>query len=187
MGLILVTFTLAAATGYLLRGRLSTLGGLHVRWAPLALVGLALQFAPLPGRTWPLAALFVSFVVLSAFAIVNIRVAGFPLILIGVLLNFTVITVDEGMPVTRQALVASEQINTLTYLVENGGAKHHLAVSGDRMLFLADVIAVPQLDEVVSLGDIFTYGGVFWLIAAGMRRREDLVTEPGAEAAHAAG
>jgi len=142
MGLILVTFTLAAATGYLLRGRLSSLGALRVRWAPLALVGLALQFAPLPGRTLPLAALFVSFVVLTAFAIVNIRVGGFPLILIGVLLNFTVIAVNDGMPVTRQALVASDQINTLTYLVQNGGAKHHLADSKDRLLLLLTLLRV---------------------------------------------
>ena len=186
MGLILVTFTLAAATGYLLRGRLSTLGTLRVRWAPLALVGLSLQFAPLPGHALPLAALLASFVVLSVFAIVNIRVAGFPLILIGVLLNFTVIAVNDGMPVTRQAIVASGQSNTLTYLVEHGGAKHHLAGPNDRLEPLADVIAIRQIKEVVSLGDIFTYGGVFWLIAAGMRRRRDLVTDPGAEAAHVA-
>jgi hypothetical protein len=187
MGLILFTLAFAVMAGYLLGGRLSVLGVRRFRWAPLAPLGLALQFAPLPGYMLPRAALFVSFLALSAFAIVNIRVAGFPLILIGVLMNFIVITVDDGMPVTQQALVASDQIHTLPYLVENGGAKHHLADSNDRLLLLADVIAVPQINEVVSLGDIFTYGGVFWLIAAGMRRREDLLTDPGAEAAHAAG
>jgi len=187
MRLILFTFTLAVATGFLLRGRLSALGMLRVRWAPLAFIGLALQFVPLPGNTLPIAMLYVSFVLLIAFATVNLGVAGFPLILIGVLLNFTVIAVNDGMPVSRQALVASGQLRTLTYLVESGGTKHHLANPDDRLRFLADVIAVPPIKQAVSVGDIFTYGGVFWLIAAGMRRREDHVTDPGAEPAHAAG
>jgi hypothetical protein len=187
MRLVLVTFTLAVVVGYLCRGRLSSLGNLKVRWAPLAFIGLALQFAPLPGQAWPMAMLYLSFVLLFAFAIVNLGVAGFPLILIGVVLNFTVIAANNGMPVTRQALVASGQTSTLTYLIEHGGAKHHLAASGEHLLFLGDVIAVRPIQQAVSLGDIFTYGGVFWLIAAGMRRRDDEVTDPGVEAQHVAG
>jgi hypothetical protein len=187
LSFILLTFTLAVAIGYLLRGRLSALGRLRVRWAPLAVVGLVLQFVPLPGHTWPLAALLLSFVLLIAFSIVNIEVAGFPLILIGVLLNVTVITVDHGMPVTRGSLLASGQIDTLTTLIESGGAKHHLAGPDDKLIFLADVIAVRPAGETLSLGDVFTYVGVAWLIAAGMRRRGHLVVDPGAKAAQAPG
>ena len=178
MRLVLVTFALALLVGYLFRGRLSALGTVKVRWAPLAFVGLALQFAPLPGHAWPMAMLYLSFVLLFVFTMANVRVAGFPLILIGVILNFTVIAANDGMLVTRQALVASGQANTLTSLIEHGGAKHHIAGPGDHLLFLGDVIAVRQIQQAVSLGDIFTYGGVFWLIVAGMRRREDPVTDP---------
>jgi hypothetical protein len=187
MRLVLVTFTLALVVGYLCRGRLSSLANLKVRWAPLAFVGLALQFAPLPGQAWPMTMLYLSFALLFAFAIVNLKVAGFPLILIGVVLNFTVIVANNGMPVSRHALEASGQTSTLAYLIEHGGAKHHLAGPGDHLLFLGDVIAVRPIQQAVSLGDIFTYSGVFWLIAAGMRRRDIVVTDPGAGVQHAAG
>ena len=174
MKLILATLLLAFVVGLLAGGRPSGLSSLKVRWTPVALVGLASQLAPVPGHTWPLVLLVVSFVLLTAFAIVNLRagVAGFLLILIGVLMNFTVIAVNHGMPVTREALVASHQQETLPILLSRPGAKHHLAAPGDRLLFLGDVIAVPPLDQIVSLGDICAYAGVVWLVAAGMARRE---------------
>lgn len=174
MKVILATILLAFVLGLVLGGRPSALASLKVRWTPAALVGLALQLAPVPGDTWPLVLLFVSFVLLTAFAVVNLRgrVPGFALILVGVLMNFTVIAVNEGMPVSRGALVASHQQETLPILLERPGAKHHLAGPDDRLMVLADVIAVAPLDQVVSLGDVLAYGGVVWLVVAGMRRRE---------------
>jgi hypothetical protein len=62
-----------------------------------------------------------------------------------------------------------------------------LASSADHLRFLGDVIAIPALEQAVSVGDVFTYGGVMVLIAAGMGRRrraddpDDLVTEVAAD------
>jgi hypothetical protein len=67
--------------------------------------------------------------------------------------------------------VNSGQASSLQDLVDDGGAKHHLAGSGDRLRFLGDVIAIRPLEQVVSVGDVFTYGGVMVLIVAGMGRR----------------
>jgi hypothetical protein len=173
MRLVLATFTLAVVVGLVTGGRVSGLGRIYVRWAPVALVGLAMQFAPLPGRFWPMTMLYVSFVLLLAFAVVNLRTPGFVLILIGISLNFTVILANNGMPVSRHALVASGQQDTLTMLIESGGAKHHLATDDDRVLFLGDVIALRPIEQAISVGDIFAYMGVAWLIVASMRRRED--------------
>lgn len=170
MKLVVASFIVALAVGYAAGGRLSRLGGLHVRWPFVAIVGLALQVAPVPGTTLPLVFLWISFGLLFAFALVNIRVAGFAFILVGIVLNFTVIAVNHGMPVTRHALVASGQQDTLTLLVEDGGAKHHLANSNDHLLFLGDVTPIAPIHQAVSLGDFFTYFGVMWLIVAGMRR-----------------
>ncbi|MDQ3210483.1 MAG: DUF5317 domain-containing protein, partial [Actinomycetota bacterium] len=55
---------------------------------------------------------------------------------------------------------------------------HHLASQDDLVVFLGDVIALPQpIGQAISVGDIFTYGGVGVVIVAGMRahaaRRED--------------
>jgi hypothetical protein len=168
MRLVLVAFALALLAGFLTGGRIGRLGQIRVRWGALAMVGLVLQLVSGPGRVLPLLCLFASFALLIVFAVANLRVAGFPLILVGILLNLTVIGVNLGMPVDRAALVASGQADTLEMLVEQGGAKHHLAGADDRLLFLGDVIPLAPLRQVISLGDVFTYGGVMWLIVAGM-------------------
>ena len=183
MKLILATLVIAFVFGLAAGGRPSGLSTLRVRWTPAALVGLALQLAPAPGHTWPLVLLLVSFGLLTAFAVVNLRarVPGFVLVLIGVVMNFTVIAVNQGMPVSRDALVASHQEETLPILLERPGAKHHLAGAGDHLMFLGDVIPLPPVDQVVSLGDVFAYTGVVWVVVAGMRRRE---TSPHVAANH---
>jgi hypothetical protein len=148
---------------------MSGLSSLRLRWAPLALVGLSLQFFLPPGN-WPLVLLMVSFVLLTIFAIRNLKVAGFPLILVGLLMNFLVIGVNSGMPVPRHALEASDQMHELQYLIDHGGAKHHLATSEDSLMFLADVIPLgAPVRQAISLGDIFAYLGVAQVIIAAMR------------------
>jgi hypothetical protein len=178
MKLILGTLLFALVAGFLIGGRLSNLSHLRIRWAPLALVGFAMQLVNPPGN-WPLFLLLGSFVLLSIFAIVNIRTPGFVLILIGVAMNFTVIAVNSGMPVSEQALIASGQADTLGDLVNDADSyvKHHLADGEDRVLFLGDVIAIPPpIAQAVSVGDFFTYGGVAVVIMAGMRRRPEETT-----------
>ncbi len=171
MTLLLGTLALTILVGYVLGGRLTNLGALHIRWAPLAIVGLVMQVINPPGH-WPLAMLIGSFVLLSAFAIANIRVTGFALILVGVALNFLVIAVNAGMPVSERALVASGQSDTIGALNDARSVKHHLADAGDRLLFLGDVIALrPPIAQAISLGDVFTYGGVAVVIVSAMRRR----------------
>lgn len=171
MKLVLASFLVAVAIGYARGGRLAALGGLRLRWPGLAILGLALQILLWPGGSWPLVYLYVSFVILATFAIINLRTTAFALILAGIALNFAVIVANEGMPVSRAAIVASGQASSIDELVDDGGAKHHLATGDDRVRFLGDVIAIEPLQQAVSVGDVFTYGGVMMLIAAAMGRR----------------
>jgi hypothetical protein len=164
---------LAIAAGYVLGGSIDNLMLGGIRWGALAVIGLAMQWAPVPmaGIDLPLILLYVSFGLLLAFTLKNLRVPGMALVLIGLVLNVTVIAVNHGMPVPRHALVASHQQDTLQYLVREGGAKHHLAGPGDVLMPLADVIAVgPPVRQAYSVGDVLSYLGVFWLIAGGVRR-----------------
>jgi Family of unknown function (DUF5317) len=180
MKLLFGTLALTILAGYVFGGRLTNLGALRIRWAPLALAGLVMQVINPPGR-WPLVMLIGSFVLLSTFAIVNIRVAGFALILIGVSLNFVVIAANAGMPVSEQALMASGQGDTVGELTDDADSyvKHHLATDKDRLLFLGDVIALrPPIAQAISVGDIFTYGGVAVVIVAAMRRRSTAGVSP---------
>ncbi len=171
MRLVIPSFALAVAIGYARGGSLAELGRLRLRWQWLALAGLALQILLWPGGSWPLVYLYVSFVLLAVFALANIRTAGVPLILLGIALNFAVIALNEGMPVSRAAIVNSGQASTVDELQTEGGAKHHLATEDDELRFLGDVIAIRPLQQAISVGDIFTYGGVVVVIIAGMGRR----------------
>ena len=178
MKLVIPTLMLAVLAGRLAGGSLSNLGKLRIAWTPLALIGLTLQFLIPPGQ-WPLTLLMVSFVLLLIFGAVNFEVPGFPLIVAGVVLNFLVIAVNHGMPVTEHAIVVSGQQDTLRQLVSDPGVKHHLAGPDDELLFLGDFIALPQpVGQIVSVGDILTYGGVAWLVFAAMRRRRVVNAPP---------
>ena len=185
MKLMAICMAAIVAVGYLRGGRLQNVSNLQLRWPGLALVGLALQFVTGPGDTVPLACLYLSFVPLIVFTVVNIRVFGFPLILAGVLCNLLVIGVNGGMPVSAHALEASDQGQFLGDLENDPYPKHHLATDDDLLRSLGDVIPLPTpIAQAISLGDILTYGGVGMVIVGAMRavpvRREDgLGTEDG--------
>ena len=173
MRLVLLAFIPAIALGYLIGGRLRYLAEVRFRHSWAALAGIALQFLPV-GGTLGYVALMASFALLLFVAIANLRLPGFPLVMAGLCLNFLVIGVNQGMPVTRDAIVASGQTQTLESLARERGTKHHLATDEDRLLFLGDVIGIPPpVRQAVSVGDIVAYGGAMWLVVAGMRRPRD--------------
>jgi hypothetical protein len=173
MRMILLVLGASLALGLATGGRPRRLTLVDVRWVWLALLGLALQLVPsdLAGElAVPL--LLLSFVLLVVFVARNLPLWGFELLLVGVLLNLLVIGVNDGMPVSRQALVASDQADTLGFLRSGGGAKHHVAGPDDRLVFLGDVIAIPSpVRQAISLGDLFTYAGVGLLVVTGMNGR----------------
>ncbi len=167
----LVAFTIPAAVliGYLAGGRLGRLGTATFRWPLAGLAGIALQFAPFGGAPGYLL-LVGSFVMLFVAAGVNRRLPGFVLILAGLWLNFLVIAVNHGMPVTEHALMASGQQGTLSELMNDPGAKHHLATSGDLLLPLADQIPIGSpVHQAVSVGDLLVHAGAIWFVVLGMR------------------
>jgi Family of unknown function (DUF5317) len=171
MRIILIILTGGLLLGIATGGRPSRLATVHVRWVSLAVAALALQVVPTTvAGELAVPLLLVSFVGLVVFAVANIRYWGFELILLGVLFNFLVIGVNGGMPVSREALIASDQRDTIDDLRNVDTAKHHLADEDDRLVFLGDVIAIPSpVEQAISIGDLFTYGGVALFLAAGMR------------------
>ena len=172
MRLVLFALPLAIGLGYLLGGRLRNVGGIRIRHGWAGLAGVGLQILPVRGTAGSLV-LIASFVLLLFVAGVNWRLPGFGLVVVGLCLNFLVIAVNQGMPVTREALVASGQAETLDDL-RGAGAKHHLATSDDDLLFLADRIAIPApVRQAISVGDVVAYAGAMWFVVAGMRRRDE--------------
>jgi len=176
MKLLLAVVLLSVVLGYAFGGRLLRLESIRPRWWGLVILGLGVQFVPLPEgvagtdlaiRT---AVLAISYSLLIAFALVNVRMPGMFLVVIGLACNMAVIVVNGGMPASAQALIDSGQEDVLAYLQDQGADKHHLLTDDDQLTFLADVIAVPKpIGQAISVGDIFVYAGLIWLIAAAMR------------------
>jgi hypothetical protein len=176
MKLLLAVVLLSVCLGYLFGGRLDRLEALRPRWWGLVILGLGIQFIPLPnGATGTdlmirTAVLALSYSLLLTFALVNVRMPGMFLVVIGLACNMTVIVVNGGMPASAQALIDSGQEDVVAYVREQGADKHHLLTDDDRLTFLADVIAVPQpIGQAVSVGDILVYAGLTWLVVATMR------------------
>ena len=184
MKLLLAVVLLSVCLGYLFGGRLDRLEALRPRWWGLVILGLGIQFVPLPNgvsgtdlviRT---AVLALSYSLLLTFGLVNVRMPGMFLVVIGLACNMTVIVVNGGMPAGAQALIDSGQEDVLACLRnpcgadkgDQGADKHHLLTDDDQVTFLADVIALPQpIGQAVSVGDILVYAGLTWLIVATMR------------------
>jgi Family of unknown function (DUF5317) len=129
-------------------------------------VGLALQVLPVPrfetgtARYLPFAVLLFSYVVLISVTAINWQLRGFPVILVGLVLNLIPIALNQGMPVSGSAVrVVGGSVEDVP--TEQGG-KHHLAREEDIAVFLGDVLPVrAPFREVVSVGDL-----VLWLGAA---------------------
>jgi hypothetical protein len=176
MKLLLAVIVLSVCLGYAFGGRLYRLETIRPRWWGLVILGLGIQFVPLPnGATGTdlairTAVLALSYLLLLTFGLVNVRMPGMFLVVIGLACNMTVIVVNGGMPASAQALIDSGQEDVVAYVREQGADKHHLLTDDDQLTFLADVIAVPQpIGQAVSVGDILVYAGLTWLVVATMR------------------
>jgi hypothetical protein len=198
--LVFVAVAGGVLVGLALGGSLTTLSNVRFRWWPLALLGLALQLAPVPHlgsvharHVAAVGLLIASYVVLLTFVALNFRLPGFSLIAAGFALNLLVISVNGGMPVNQRALEIAggpRYVATVTDLLEHGGTKHHLAGADDVLLGLSDVIPVSwPTRNVFSVGDLVAMLGIAWVLAAatkgpaGRHRFRSRATRQGSDAA----
>jgi hypothetical protein len=149
----------------------------RVEWWSLLVVGVLVPV--LVDRIAPahsVGLVVLALVALIAFTIRNKHLAGMAIVAIGVCANLTVLVLNDGMPVRREALVsaglASEQE---VDHVEISGVQR-LERSGDRMVFLADVIPLAATKQVLSIGDLVILVGLANVAAnllTGTRRLQD--------------
>ncbi len=173
MLLVLIVIGLAVCVGFAAGGSLRPFERFRVHWWGVALVGLALQGIPFTsGVSQPIgtAALLGSYVLLGSFAFVNRRLPAVWLVMVGLALNFVVIGINDGMPVSAGALEVSGA--SAQGLAGEGTLKHHLMGPGDRLTPLGDVIGIPPpVGVVISIGDVILYGGIAILVVAVMLGR----------------
>ena len=174
---MIVVSTVAVAgllAGYLAGGSLRNFDRVQVHWWGAAIGGLVLQVLPL--RRWvaddvAVAALVGSYALLIAFVWVNRRLPAAPLLLVGLVLNMAVITLNGGMPVSESAIdISGGHDGALPAAIDDG--KHHVMTSSDVLTPLADVIALPPpVATVLSVGDLFLYAGIVTFTVIVMRGR----------------
>jgi hypothetical protein len=133
-------------------GKLSNLAAIEIRAWWLLFVGFGLQAVAnwLPDDSWRVAiALFLSsYVVLLLVVWLNRADPGLWIAGIGILMNFTVIALNQGMPVLVEAIEVAGGSPDIAL-----DAKHVLLDDGTLLPFLGDVIPLPR--NVISLGDVF--------------------------------
>jgi hypothetical protein len=179
--LLVISLAGAVVLGLLAGGRFTNLAETRFRLGWVGLVGVALQFAPVSGGLGDLV-LTSSFLCLFVVCLANRALPGFVLVLVGLWMNFLVITVNQGMPVTREAVIASGQADTLAELKALDSPKHHLKGPDDQLLILADIIGIGSpIHQAVSIGDLAALTGISWFVIGAMRRRAATAPSPGTE------
>jgi hypothetical protein len=175
MQLILIVLLIAVAIGFVARGSLRPFEHLSVHLWGVALGGLGLQVVPLPSnasRATVTIVLVTSYVLLIACLLANRRLPGVPVMLIGLTLNLAVVGLNGGMPVSANAVrIAGGSASDVPTAGANA-EKHHLMSDGDVLRPLGDVIpGPPPLGDVLSIGDVFLYGGLAYFVVMVMLGR----------------
>ncbi|GIU91783.1 MAG: hypothetical protein KatS3mg011_0689 [Acidimicrobiia bacterium] len=173
--LALVLFV-AMAVAVLRGGRLTNLADIRLRLWWLLPVGFGLQAATslLPDADWAepvgVGMILSSYVPLLAMIVANRARPGMWLAGVGVLMNFTVIALNGGMPVLTEAMVVASGYTITPETVE--GYKHVVLDRSTRLPFLADVIPLRLVGhgQVLSLGDVFLAVGLGRFLESELRR-----------------
>jgi hypothetical protein len=164
-----VPFTLAALTlAFLVSltrgGRVSNLAERPLRASWLLFAGVAIQAGVdlaaarglLPDAGWSGWILLVSSQLLVvAFLVTNRRLPGVWLVATGLLLNVAVIAANRAMPVDPAAIAALGLEG-----VEVAPGKHTLLTDETLLPWLADIIPLPWLRSIVSVGDLVLAAGL---------------------------
>ena len=164
---MLLVLVLSVAVGFLRGGRLRNLTEIRVTswWLlPLAFLTLtASSFTPAGQDDLAVALVLVSYLPLLLFVWLNRDLTGIWIGGLGVLMNFTVIALNGGMPVLLTAAEIAGHDGELML-----DAKHVLLDQSTRLPFLADVLPLPN--TVLSLGDVMLAIGVGAFLEDQMRK-----------------
>lgn len=158
MPFVVTVVLLAVATSYARGGRMRNIATapLHHGW--LLGVGVVLQIAVDLGAArgwlgvdawWTYGLLLVSQLFVVGWVVANRHLPGLVLVAAGLAANALVMAANGSMPVSPDAIAALGIGD-----VEVPPGKHVLLDDATRLPWLADVIPVPPLRSIISVGDI---------------------------------
>lgn len=161
---LLVAGAIAALAGRMRGGSLETLAATRLEWLALLWVALALQIVP---ALWldlsdaaALAVVAASNLILITWLLLNRGLPGVGWMAAGLLLNLIVITANGAMPVSHTAaeIAGVDRSPTAAEL------KHEPMNASTLLPWLGDVIPLPRLGEVLSIGDLVLVAGIVRLV-----------------------
>jgi hypothetical protein len=174
--LLALTFGIAAVVVIVTVGSFAELARLSVAGGWLLAAGLGIQvvleIVDLPKDqidSLGYGALMLSYALLLAFCLANVRTLGFGVIAIGIALNTLVIGLNQGMPTIPigNDLHGNRIQKPVEISVKHKPERHH-----DLLRFLDDRIVLPKpFDTVVSFGDLIIAVGICELAYVASRRR----------------
>jgi hypothetical protein len=141
-----------------------------LRLTPLIFLAVALQigaqFVPRSASILAYGLVVASYAVVFAFAGANWRIPGMAFIAIGAALNYTVILVNRGMPISAAAAARVGFAGSKAQQLVLRG-KHFINASGHAHLSpFGDVIPLWRQPTVASVGDLIIWAGLILLIAS---------------------
>lgn len=171
VSLSVVLVVLGVLAGLARGGRVSNITIARFRFPLFVFAGLAMQigaelYAMFGNRSlresgWGFLILAASYALLVSFVVMNFKMQGMVVMGLGLAMNLTVITLNQGMPVSLGAASAAG-FDPTDYL--QTAVKHRRLGPSTRLPFLADVIPLPGLRKVISPGDVFFGVGIFFLV-----------------------
>ena len=166
MILVLVVIVVAIALAYVRGGSLDALARTRFRWVWVLFGALLVQAAfDIWDPSWledtaDLVILVASNVGVAVFLARNWSLPGMPVASAGMLLNAIVISANGAMPVSsRSAELAGHEGP-----IRDAGFKHEIMGPDTLLPWLGDVIPIPVLQTVISVGDVLLALGIGWLV-----------------------
>ncbi len=157
---LLAGFVLGLASG----GDWRRLARLDLKLWPALFVGVvARAVAPFLGEL-ALSASIAGLVLVALVALVNRGMPGAWIIGLGSLLNTVVTLINGGMPVDPGAIAVSGKAAPSDGL-------HVILGPGTQLPFLADVLLIPVVKNIYSVGDVVLAIGGFWMVFRLVRSR----------------
>lgn len=174
MVLLVVVLVVATLIALIRGGKLRNIIDVQLNLWWLLPVGFLLQAAtswlPANASRMGLTMILTSFFLLIVVVLANRRRPGMWLAGVGILLNFTVIALNGGMPVLEEAAFVASGFQQPELAISD--YKHVELLPGTRLAVLADVIPLRLLGigQVISLGDVLLAVGLGQFLESELRR-----------------
>ncbi len=175
---------LGVVVGFLRGGNIANLEDMNIRFLPLVVLALIIQLLIFPlFSEEPLISFgteylhLASYLILTAFVVLNWRIWQIPMMGVGMGLNLLVISLNGGyMPASVESLRRAGENQVANNLLQEGTYGNVMNMDGSTVLdFLGDWLYLPRwfpFSTAFSLGDLLVIMGLIFFFGMGMVKHQ---------------